>query len=364
MSEEVYVKLGETMARRGIAGHPTGVPEYIEMLKVLFTVDEAEIHNAMPPGRFTPDIIAGNTGKSEEEVTAILEDMADKGLCTSHVREGVRYYVGPPLLPGIIEFQFMRGTITDRDRQIALAIHKYRKAITGNRVPRGFSYPRTRVIPINRNINAGVAVQTFDQVISYIENSDPIAVSTCYCRHEALLIDGNDVCGAPNEVCMQFNTGAEYLIERKLGRRVSKKEAREIMLQAEEAGLVHASSNTQKIEFICNCCPCHCGILQAVLNQPRPADAILHGFEPSFDPVLCTMCGDCVDRCPIHALILGEGETPEWQEVLCIGCGVCASGCDQEAIMLVEKDGDNVPPLDMKALGETILQKRSARKDL
>ncbi len=358
MSDEVYRQLGETMVKRGARGQSTRLPEYDEMLRVLFTPEEAEVQNAMPAERFTPDVVAKETGRSEEEVTAILEVMADKGLCMSYVREGTRFYFGSPLVPGILEFQFMRGTKTDRDYEVARAIDKYSKAAAkaaadASGVPRRTVYPGARVIPVDRMVKAEAAVQTYDQVRTYIEDAEPISVSTCYCRHEALLIDEQDVCGMPNEVCMSFGANAEYLIERGLGRRVTKEEAMDVMRQAEEAGLVHATLNTQRIDFICNCCRCHCGILKGSLRQPRPAEAILHAFEPSFDSELCTLCGICVDRCPAEALLLGSAEVPDWNQDRCIGCGVCASGCQEEAITLAEKVGALVPPSDQEALRET-----------
>jgi ferredoxin len=330
------------------------------MARTLFTPEEAEVQNAMPAGRFTPDVIAGETSKSEAEVTVILEAMANKGLCLSFVRDGNRYYAGAPLMPGIFEYQFMRGTKTERDYEIARAINTYRKAVASvAAVPRRALYPGTRVIPVDKKVRAEAVVQTYDQVRAYIEISEPIAVTTCYCRHEALLIDENDVCGMPMEVCMQFRATAEYLIERGIGRRVSKEEAMDIFRQAEEAGLVHVCVNTQKIDFICNCCPCHCAIFQGVLRQPKPAEAMLHSYVPSFDADLCTICGTCVDRCPTDALTLGDGDVPDWNEGRCIGCGVCASGCREEAVTLIGRVGDYTPPVNRMALGETMMKKRS-----
>jgi Pyruvate/2-oxoacid:ferredoxin oxidoreductase delta subunit len=351
VSDRAYQQLRETMAARGNQGWKMDIPEFYEMVKVLFTPEEAECSNAMPLGSCVPGAIAEETGKSEDEVTAILEAMADKGLCMSFVKEGTRVYAALPLMPGIFELQFMRGTKTDRDYEIARAIHSFRNAVaaaSGTR-PR-IRYPGARVIPVDRHIDARHSVRTYDQVLAYLEQADPISVGTCYCRHEALLVDENDVCGMPMEVCIAFGRTAENVIERRIGRRVDKEEAARIMRQAEEAGLVHACVNMQKLDFICNCCPCHCAILTQVLRQPKPSEAIVHTFEPSFDSGLCTLCGICVDRCPAKALTLGDADTPQWDRDRCIGCGVCASGCPEDAITLVEMAGALTPPADRRAL--------------
>jgi len=356
MATGVYQVLGETMSRRGLGGRSADVPEYQTMLRVLFTPEEAEIQNAMPAERFTPGDIAAKTGKNIADVTRILEAMADKGTCMSYTRGGTRLYFGPPLMPGIFEFQFMRGTSTDRDREIACAINGYRKAAASSSTPARTVYPGSRVIPVGRNVQAQAAVQTYDQVIEYINTSDPIAITTCYCRHEAILIDEKDNCGMPMEVCMQFRTSAEYIIERKIGRRIDKQEAMDIMRRAEDAGLVHACVNTQRLDFICNCCACHCAILQGVLRQPKPGEAMLHGFVPSVEAERCTLCGVCVDRCPTDALTINGGDAPTRDDERCIGCGACASGCAENAIVLVARDGQLAPPADRRALGQAIMK--------
>lgn len=73
---------------------------------------------------------------------------------------------------------------------------------------------------------------------------------------------------------MQFGMGAQFVIDKNMGRQITKEEALEILNQSEEAGLVHASLNRQEIDFICNCCPCHCMILKTALSQPKPGLAL------------------------------------------------------------------------------------------
>ena len=137
--------------------------------------------------------------------------MANKGLCISNKKDGTYFYALPPFVPGVFEFQFMRGTDTERDRTMARLIHKYKEAVDAGRGEEKVTFPVSRVIPINETISPENRVHTYNQVSTLIEKYDPISVSTCFCRHEAQLIDENDSCGKPNEVCMQFGVGAtEY----------------------------------------------------------------------------------------------------------------------------------------------------------
>ena len=358
MSDQIYRKLCEAMAQRGGPYPGMDIPEFYEMARELFTPEEAAACAAMPRKPFTAADMAQEMGRDEKEVAAILEAMADKGLCSSFLREGVRLYAAAPFVPGIFEFQFMRGTRTDRDRKLARLIHAYKEAVAAKRGHRPITFPINRVITVEKTITPGSRIHTFDQVFSYIDRHDPIAVSTCFCRHEGKLLDEKSDCGKPDDVCMQFGVGAEYVIERGFGRRITKEEARQVLKRSEEAGLVHASSNTQDIDFICNCCPCHCMILKTALAQPQPGRVLFSGFRPEFDPERCVACGTCVERCPAKALTL-DGDLPELNLDRCFGCGVCATGCPSEAIAMMERAEAPAPPVNRKALSEALKASRA-----
>ena len=128
----------------------------------------------------------------------------------------------------------------------------------------------------------------------------------------------------------------------------------EVLNKAEEAGLVHATLNRQEIDFLCNCCGCHCMILKTALAQPKPGLSLNSGFKPRHDRDLCTSCGTCIDRCPTQALAMDSEDKPALNLDRCIGCGVCTTGCAFDAISLVERAGILAPPMDQKALREAI----------
>jgi len=354
MQEDVYKQMFQAMAKRG--GGYTGVdlPEFYDMVEELFTPEEAAANNAMPKGLFSAAQLAETLGKGERETTALLEAMADKGLCFSAVIDHRRLYAASRFLPGIFEFQFMRGTTTDRDRRIARVIHDYKQAVDALTGPTEIRYPGTRVIPVQEHIGDPSTVHTCRQMETYIRENEDISLSTCYCRHEAKLIDPKDDCGKPDDVCMQFGLGARYMIERGMGRRVTKEEARKVVKRAEEAGLVHCTVNSQDIDFICNCCSCHCVILRPVLQQPKPGLVLYSGFGPRFDGDLCTACGTCVDMCPTRALTLEEGELPRVDPDRCIGCSLCASNCPSQAVFMEERANMPLPPENMKALSQAL----------
>jgi Pyruvate/2-oxoacid:ferredoxin oxidoreductase delta subunit len=159
----------------------------------------------------------------------------------------------------------------------------------------------------------------------------------------------------PNDVCMQFGPWAQYAIDRLGARKVSKKEAMEVLNRAEEAGLIHMSQNmTEGIGFLCNCDRWHCGAVQNALAKPKPGLFFNSGFEPRFDPDLCASCQTCIDRCPAEALVMGEEDHPVVNLDRCFGCAVCATGCPSQAISMVNKPGFPPPPKDAKAFREAV----------
>jgi Pyruvate/2-oxoacid:ferredoxin oxidoreductase delta subunit len=352
MSKEVYAKLCKTMAKRGGMYPGMDIPEFYELVQELFTPQQAAISNDLPRGFNSADVIADAVGQSLDVVAPALEEMADRGLCMSMKKGDTMLFAGPPFVPGIFEYQFMRGTDTEKDRKLARLIHDYKAAVDKQRKPRQGVFPAMRVIAVNRTIKAGNTIHTYDQVKQYIEDMEPLAVSTCYCRHQAKLINASSHCGKPDDVCLQFGHGAQFVIDRQMGRRVDKAEALKILDLAEEAGLVHCTNNRQEIDFLCNCCACHCVILKDALAHPKPGLAVNSGFMPVWDSELCTACEACIERCPMEALDMGADDFPQANLERCIGCGVCATGCPETAIEMQAKQDFTAPPetrRDLKA---------------
>lgn len=354
MSQEVYRELLEVMKKRGGAYAGMDIPEFFNFVEELFTPQEAEVNNAMPKGFFTAKNLAAAMGRDEKEVEAVLEAMADKGLCLALDTDQGRVYQSARFMPGILEFQFMPGKTTDRDKKIAQLIYAYKKAFDQKTDRTAMTFPTSRVITVDALVKVDNQVHTYDQVQTFIDQSDPIAVTTCYCRHAAVL-RGEDIHGMPNDVCMQFGPWAQFAIDRLGGRKVSKQEAREVLDQAEEAGLIHMSLNmAEGISFLCNCDRWHCSAVQNVLAKPKPGLFFNSGFEPQIDPDLCSACGTCVDRCPPEALNLGDDGFPQVNLDRCFGCAVCATGCPTQAISMVNKPDFPPPPKDAKAFREAV----------
>ncbi len=351
MVQDVYKQMLDVMQQRRGPYAGLDIPEFYALVEALFAPQEAAVNNVMTRNPSTAGEISAGMEKGAEEIEPILETMADKGLCKTFKRDGIRYYQGEPFMPGIFEYQFITGKITPKDKKIARLIHDYKKAFETAKGETKMTFPLSRVITVDRTIEAGNTVHTYDQVATYIGKYDAIAVGTCFCRHAARLRD-EDVHNMPMDVCMWFGDMAEYAIERLGAKKMSQEEALTALDRAEKAGLVHMSRNTtEDINFICNCDRWHCDVIKGVLKQSKPALFFNSGFQPRFDPDLCTACETCIERCPPDALVMGENEVPEVNMDRCFGCAVCATGCPSEAITMEAKSGFPTPPRD---LGELI----------
>ncbi|MBL7208750.1 MAG: 4Fe-4S binding protein [Dehalococcoidia bacterium] len=349
MPEAVYEKLADKLSSIGGAMPALKCREFFDLIEELFTPEEAELAAKLPPTPVPAATFAKDIGADARRVEGLLETMADKGLVVTRERGDATYYSLMVLVPGIFEYQLMKGEVNDRARKLAYLFENYFNVVTQHAatVSTGFAtFPFARVIPVEEDIPAGVEIHPYDKVSDYIARADYIAVSTCYCRHHGELV--GHPCDKPKDVCLTFGPQAKFVDERGFGRRLSREEALQILDRSEEAGLVHCSSNTGKyIDFICNCCGCHCGILQSIKNAAVPSMGASSGFVLEVDEEECVGCGACTDRCQMDALTMESGLVIRNLE-RCIGCGLCISVCPADALRLEPREGAPVPPFDRR----------------
>ena len=361
MDVALLEKLCSNLNNRGGAYLASPIPEMFALLEELFTEEEARIACMLPVTATSLRDIAGILDRPPEEIRPLLESMADKGIVATRIQDDVTLYKLLALAPGISEFQFMRGGDTDRDRRIAKLFKALGDAM--EKRPEGSIplpddlTPFMRIIPVEETIEAGQVVYTFEQISRYIDSADVIAVGHCYCHHQAYLL-GEETCDAPEYRCMNFGPGAVYTAERGIARIISKEEAREIVKECSDKGLIHMGSNTSKyLEYLCNCCRCHCGTLKMIFETGDLIGVASSGYIATVNGELCEECSSCVDICPMKAISLDDGEgTAAVNKSLCIGCGLCAYHCPVDAISMDLRETYSQPPETPKHLREAIIE--------
>jgi ferredoxin/DNA-binding MarR family transcriptional regulator len=354
MTDKLYDELADRFNQIGFGSRKS--PELEALLKSLFNEEEARAAlNLSPMSPEPPSSVAERIGEDPDRMARLLDEMADKGLIYSSTRDGEKWYKTLQLVPGIFELQFMKGEVNDRAKELAQLFDAYFHAIVPKGDEKSTLIPEpgshfARVIPVEKSVASDLNIFAFEEASKYIDEADTITVSVCYCRHESRLLDHG--CEFPDDVCLQFGPFAKFIKERGFGREIDRAEAHEILKKSADAGLVHTSSNTlERIDFICNCCTCCCGVLKGVSQFNAPVRTLSSNYEAAVDEDACTGCGECIEKCQMDAITL-EDDTARLNLDRCIGCGVCVHHCPSEALSLVSRSDFLEPPRSFRELIE------------
>ena len=127
-------------------------------------------------------------------------------------------------------------------------------------------------------------------------------------------------------------------------RAISKEEAVKILRDAEDAGLIHSSTNIRQGHFyLCNCCTCCCAIMRGISQLGLENSMAKSDFYVKVDSEACTGCGTCIERCQFSAMSLVDNVSHVNQR-RCVGCGQCTLSCPSNAITLVRTPQDQITP--------------------
>jgi formate hydrogenlyase subunit 6/NADH:ubiquinone oxidoreductase subunit I len=334
--------------RRRIDTTPSGLPEgpaVYDILKILFSEEEAALAARLPIVPTSIDILAARFKENRGTLKAKLDRMADKGLVLDavHPRSGKAFYLLAPPVVGFFEFSLMRLRRDIDQKELARHYHRYldedhafAKMFFGGDTVHG----RTLV---NENaVNGGDVsyILDYERATALIEQSKGGSVTLCYCRHKAGHL--GTACDKPVETCISLFNAAEHLIRHDLARRASKEELLDLLARSRAMGLVQICDNVkQKPSFICNCCGCCCNMLQGINLHGIPRAVKTSNFIARVDAASCVGCGRCARACPIGAVSLHPVPfarrkkhplSARVDESLCLGCGVCAAACNQRAM--------------------------------
>jgi electron transport complex protein RnfB len=212
---------------------------------------------------------------------------------------------------------------------------------------------------VQKSITAEHHVTTYDHIRDIIQQTEgSIVVAPCMCREGARRRGKPCQKTSRQETCMSFGDWAAHFA--RLGaRQISKSEALEIMRLNEADGLVLQPTNYQKVDFVCSCCGCCCGVLGIQKMLPKPALTWAHNFHAAVDSRICTGCATCPERCQIAAVKVDAQSGVAVVDLdRCIGCGNCVATCPSGAMSLVKIDREVAPLPDRTALYRTLAEGR------
>ena len=326
---------------------PFDSEEFYQILKILFTDEEALLCSALPILPSPIEKISKVWETSEEEAESILNTLVSKGLIYEDEYNGSLLYALAIPVFGFFEFSLMR---TDGMFDHDLLSNLYSKYINDddNFVKKYFggkpiltrAYVQEKTLPEDMTSE----ILSYEKSSYIIDAADMISVGICFCRHK--MEHMGQACDKPQEVCLSFGNIAKSLVEKGIAREVSKPEAHDILKQCYDNGLAQIGDNIKnKPAVICNCCGCCCDLLLSYKKTGMSTIISPSNYIAEIDDSVCTNCGVCIEKCPADAISL-IGEKTVVDKNWCLGCGVCSNFCKTKACKMKAREEKVFVPED------------------
>jgi Pyruvate/2-oxoacid:ferredoxin oxidoreductase delta subunit len=349
VGKDIYRKLGKKIDN--LTMRVPWTDSFYDILKELYTTEEAELIIKMPYGLSAIEQIESVTGYEGSKLKKTLDSLCGRGLVID-IWTGKDYrYIISPLIIGIFEFTMMRTGEGLNTKEWAKLFYNYlndENTFYKANFKNGQKVMPLRTLPHEEAIYADqyLEVLDYEKATSIIENSKKFAIGICSCRHEKEHL-GKKECNAPLEVCSTFDGATNYMIRHNFAREISKTEMLENVARSKEMGLVLCADNVKKnVSFICHCCGCCCNALAGIAKFGYPNAVVTSSFIAENDHDTCAECGICAEVCPVKAITMQPDGKPEIDLKFCIGCGVCGLKCTTESVKLVKRKQRVLHPED------------------
>jgi MinD superfamily P-loop ATPase len=327
---------------RQVTGAPDS-PHMMNILKLLFSPQEAQIARQIPSQLTTLAALARRLKIDKQTLLDKMRDLARRGLAIDVEYNGEQYFALPPVVIGFFEFTYMRAREGLPMKELSKLFDAYMKqddrfmqSVFKGPTQLGRSLVHEEALP---EINGDhTEILDWERASHIVKSATARGISLCSCRHKASHL--GKACDHTLDNCMSFNYAAESLIKQGLARQVDTNEAMEILKASKEAGLAQTGDNVQqKVTYICNCCGCCCGMMDALKRFDIRNAIVTSNWIADVNMENCTGCGECAKICPVDAieiikLDMGKKKPKKAipDETLCLGCGVCTSACEYKSM--------------------------------
>ena len=332
MSTDIYDRLAAALDGIPSGGYPsTPSGAGIRLLKKSFTEEEVELAAEM--GRQFEEIgdLAERVGWPTEKAKDVMEGCLAKGLVFKRVVDGKESYRLAAFLG--VWYERLMGDQMRHDVEFAELFDEYMKEAGGKILS-----PRpggSRVVPVRGSLKPEL-LQPYDDIDAHFARYERFRVIDCICQIQRDLVA--ESCGRPLKRCGFGGLPAETPLSENV---LSREQAIELFAQLEDEAVVHTGfygsvkgSKAPVFVGCCNCCDDCCALLRGINEWGADESPQRSNYRAVLNEESCISCGDCVQRCQVHAIALSDDDIAEIDRDRCIGCGLCVTTCPGEAIEL------------------------------
>ncbi len=339
---------------RNVTGAPAS-PTFTKILELLFSPEEAKLARRIPFKPTRVSAVARDLGMPTDELQAKVTELAQRGVL-GDFQVGRRHFVFlPPVVIGFFEFTFMRVRDDAPMAELSKLFHEYMfqddrfmHAVGNGKTQLGRTLVHEQAIPEEDHTE----ILDWERASHLVKTASDVSVSICQCRHKASHMD--EECDRPQRNCLSLNWPATMIAGNGWAEPISNAEAMTILEQSKEEGMALTGDNVQQeVSYICSCCGCCCGMINAIKTFDMRNGIVRSNWVVAVDTEKCEGCGLCAQDCPFDAIELeaargdANAKTARCQEDLCLGCGVCYSSCKSGAIAMRSRPQRSVTPETM-----------------
>lgn len=206
MTDSLFRKLQERLDLYSMGFPATASGIELDILRYLFTEDDAAMFLALSHNLETPEGVASRLAQAADDVAARLDEMAERGLLFRVKNDTGARYGAIPFVHGLFEFQ-----VKDLKRDLAEMVEQYFEEAFDKAMQTGAEC-FLRPIPVHQSIDARQHVASYNDAVEILKSKPRIVVTECICRKRTEVVEKG--CGKPMEACFMFGPMGPYYLDR------------------------------------------------------------------------------------------------------------------------------------------------------